>query len=181
MNTKPYIWMAIVPLALILSACVTILPRPHSIRTPLPGRIDPDDPWVDITSDDLITSFAPTKGRGATYHVGEPIFFWISTLRSGYVTLTGIDPTGRAYVLARNLPVTGGHFNFIPGAHKLFLAKPPLGFHRVRALYHDGVTNVARVTYRGIFGEGSWRLTIMNDIGHFLYKDVFETSLRVRY
>lgn len=165
----------VLPLLLLvatLSACTVVL-EPGTVR----GRIS-----VGVELNDIIARFEPTKGAGASYAVGEPIYFTIFPRQSGYITLTAIDPDGRVYAFARNMFVEGGRSNVLPGPSDrfVFIADRPTGFHRVRASFTSRRTDVDRVTYAGRRGDTEWTNTITVEIGGDPVKDVIETSLIIR-
>ena len=58
---------------------------------------------------EVMTGFAPGRGEGATYYVGETITFLVRSREAGYLTLTAIDPDGLVYVFARNIPIWARH------------------------------------------------------------------------
>lgn len=156
-------------LTVALSAC-TIYVRPGA-------SVD-----VGVSLNDVILSFQPTRGDGATYYVGDTIEFAIRTSESGYVSLTAMDPDGSVYVFARNVYVPGNRTVLLPTPEMnvTFSAGPPTGYHRVRASFTSGRTDTTRVTYRGRSGNGAWTSAIELDIRGYPVKDVAETSLVIR-
>ena len=132
---------------------------------------------------DVITTFAPGRGEGATYFVGENIAFRVRSREAGYLTLSAIDPDGLVYVFARNVPVGRGT-NLItgPNARTTFSLTPPRGLHRVRASFTSRPTDTARVTYRGEFGEDLWTRSIVTDLEGFPVRerDIARASFVVR-
>lgn len=171
MNRHRLLRMAPIALlvALALSACtVTIRPGgPVMVGVPLNG---------------VIEGFAPTRGEGAVYHVGDEVQFRIRTSTSGYVTLSAMDPDGRVYVLSRNIYVPGGHSVILPTPEMRvgYSAAPPRGFHRIRASFTSARTDPTRVTYVGRFGSDSWTSAISIDIRSYPVRDVAETTLTIR-
>jgi len=160
-----------VVLTLALSAC-TVYVRPGS----------PGPTHVTVPLDNIITSFAPTRGAGAVYYVGETIQFWIRTNRSGYITLSAMDPDGRVYVLARNIFVPAYQTTILPTREMRvsFSAAPPTGLHRVRASFTPSRTNPGQAQYQGRNGLQSWSIAIDHDIGSYPVRDVADTTLTIR-
>lgn len=166
-RTRALLAFTTLGLALLLSAC-TITVRPHGVGT------------VEFPLNSVIQEFAPTRGGGATYNVGERIEFRIVVNQPGYVTLTAIDPDGSVYVLERNLRVTAG-VNYLPdpAGRLVYTAGNPRGLHYVRASFTSGSTD-SSVTYRGRSGNGEWNSAINLEIRAFPVRDVAETSLYIR-
>lgn len=129
----------------------------------------------------LIRHFAPTRGTGSTYRVGDPIAFQVRTAEDGYLTLTAIDPDGSVYVFARNVFVRGGRTEVIDGLgpRQRFVITPPLGLHRVSAHFSPSRTT-ERVEFRGLFGYDSWQSQIRIELQPFPRSDVVETRFFVR-
>lgn len=169
LRNRPRLLVLALLLAGVLSAC-TIYIRPG-------GSID-----VGVHLDDVITDFAPTRGAGATYYVGDEIEFRIRTRESGYVTLSAIDPDGRVYVFARNVRVSAGRSEILPtrDMRVTFNAAPPRGFHRIRASFTGSRTDPSRVTYVGRYGDGAWTTAIEVDVRDARVRDVAETTLTIR-
>ena len=165
---------AAVAVLLLLSACtVTFLPGETEVRTR--GRVT-----FGFELDPVIRSFAPARGEGSTYRVGEAIAFDIRTDRDGYVTLSAIDPDGDVYVFARDLYVRAGTTRITgPSSRTEFALVPPRGLHRVRASFTDAPTR-GRVTYRGVAGGDAWTATIRTDIRPAQVRAVEETHFYLR-
>ncbi len=153
--------------ALLLSAC-TITVRPS-------GVISSEYPLNPI-----IQEFRPTRGAGSTYNVGDRIEFLLVVDRSGYVTLSAIDPDGSVYVFARNIPVQAGA-NYLPleSQRVVYNAGPPRGLHHVRASFTSGPTDTS-VAYKGRRGDSEWNSAITLEIRAFPIRDVTETTLYIR-
>ena len=152
---------------LLVSAC-TITVRPGSVG------------GIDVAFNNVIEEFRPTRGEGASYRVGDQIEFRLVVNQPGYVTLSAIDPDGRVYTFARNIPVERG-VNFLPtaGQRVVYSAGPPRGLHYVRASFTSGRTD-SSVTYRGRTGNGEWNSAINLEIRSFPVRDVLETTLYIR-
>ena len=166
-------------LALLVSACtVTVVPgEGTTVRTRVSGQVT-----FGIDLSDVILEFAPTRGRGATYYVGETISFRVRSDRDGYVTLTAIDPDGSVYVFARNIWIEGGYAQEISGTSPRteFLLTPPRGYHRVRASFTPSRTDEGRVSYRGRSGVDAWTNSIAVELRPYDVRDVAETSFYLR-
>jgi hypothetical protein len=156
-------------LAMALSAC-TIYVRPGG-----PGP-------VNVPLNDIITSFAPTRGAGATYYVGDRVEFAIRTRESGYVTLSAMDPDGRVYVFARNIYVPAYRTTILPTAamRVSFSAAPPRGLHQIRAAFTSSPTDPGHVHYSGRYGDRAWTNAIELDIRGYPVRDVAVTTLYIR-
>jgi len=156
-------------LSLALSAC-SIYVRPGT-----PARFG-------VPLDNVITSFEPTRGAGATYFLGDGIEFRIRTRDSGYVTLSAMDPDGRVYVFARNIYVPANRTVILPTSEMRvsFSAAPPRGLHRIRASFTSTRTNPSHVRYSGRHGEGDWTSAIEIDIRGYPVRDVAVTTLYIR-
>ncbi|MFA5552561.1 MAG: DUF4384 domain-containing protein [Trueperaceae bacterium] len=158
---------AVAAVALLVSAC-TITIRPSGVGS------------SDHPLNNIIEEFRPTIGSGATYRVGDNIEFRLVVRQAGFITLSAMDPDGRIYTFARNIPVERG-VNFLPtpGQRVVFTAGPPRGLHFVRASFTSGRTD-SSVTFTGRSGGGEWNSAINLEIRNFPVRDVAETSLRIR-
>ena len=154
-------------LALLVSAC-TITVRPGGVG------------GSDYPLNTVIEEFRPTRGGGATYNIGDRIEFRLVVNQPGFITLSAIDPDGRVYTFARNVPVQRG-VNFLPtpGQRVVYTAGPPRGLHYVRAAFTSGRTNNS-VTYTGRYGNGEWNSAINLEIRNVPVRDVLETTLYIR-
>ncbi|MFA5594218.1 MAG: DUF4384 domain-containing protein [Trueperaceae bacterium] len=159
--------VAALVVALLVSAC-TITVRPGGVGS------------SDFPLNNVIEEFRPTRGNGASFRVGEQIEFRLVVNQPGFITLSAIDPDGRVYTFARNIPVERG-VNFLPtpGQRVVYTAGPPRGLHYVRASFTSGRTD-SSVTYRGRMGNGEWNSAINLEIRSFPVRDVYETTLYIR-
>jgi Domain of unknown function (DUF4384) len=125
----------------------------------------------------IIQVFEPTRGAGSSYFVGDAIAFRILTDRSGYVTLSAIDPDGSVYVFARNIYVRGGETTTISGvdSRTVFTLAPPRGLHRVRASFTPSAINTTTITYTNVYGEDNWTRIVVNDVRPYQVRDIVET------
>jgi hypothetical protein len=125
----------------------------------------------------VIQVFEPTKGTGSSYFVGDAISFRLFTNRSGYITLSAIDPDGRVYVFAQNIYVRGGETTTLSGidSRTIFTLQPPRGLHRVRASFTPSQTATASLTYSSVSGDDGWTRIIVSDVRPFEVRDIAET------
>jgi hypothetical protein len=154
-------------LSVVLTSCrVTITPGTVSFDARFGIELSP-----------VIQVFEPTRGSGASYVVGDSIAFRILTDRSGYITLSAIDPDGDVYVFARNIFVRGGETTTISGldSRTIFTLQPPRGLHRVRAAFTPSQTNTATFTYRSVRGDDNWTRIIVSEVRPFEVRDIAET------
>jgi len=163
-------------LALTLVSCAVYVEPSTQVQTS--GRYR-------ISLGNVIRTFEPDRRAGASYDVGEAIRFRILTTRSGYVTLTAIDPDGSVYVLGpRNVYVEGGVMSTLPAARDniRFTAAPPRGFHRVRASFTPRPTDTTITVYQGRRGSEIWTETIVTEIEPYPTdaRDIAETNLFIR-
>lgn len=137
---------------------------------------------VGVPLNNVIATFEPTRGAGATYHVGDSVDFRIRTRESGYVTLSAMDPDGRVYVFSRNIFVPAYRTVILPTPEMRvsFTAAPPRGLHRIRASFTSGRTDPTHVHYIGRYGEGSWTSAVEIDIRGYPVRDVALTTLYIR-
>jgi hypothetical protein len=167
MRKVPF-FIGLMLLGLVLAGCrVVITPSNVSVGTSV--RFG-----VELSS--VIQSFEPTRGMGSSYRVGDAISFRILTNRTGYVTLSAIDPDGTVYVFARNIYVQGGETTTISGvdSRTIFTLQPPRGLHRVRASFTPSATGAA-ITYTNVYGEDEWTHIVVRDVQPFQVRDIVET------
>ncbi len=165
--------VAIVLAMLLLSACtITTSVTP---RLPI-GRINIG---VGSGTSDIITSFSATRGAGATYYIGDPIEFTISTRSSGYVTLSYLDSGGNVGVFARNIQVPGGTVTIRAPAGSQFQVTGPTGPMYVRAAFTSGRTD-GSVAYSGRLGHDGWNSRLSLDLRTHSQHDVVQTWVTVR-
>ena len=159
--------LLVLALSVLLTGCrVTITPGTVSFNARFGIELSP-----------VIQLFEPTRGSGATYVVGDSIAFRILTDRSGYITLSAIDPDGTVYVFARNIFVRGGETTTISGvdARTIFTLQPPRGLHRVRAAFTPSQTNTATFSYQSVRGDDNWTRIIVSEVRPYDVRDIAET------
>jgi hypothetical protein len=162
------IGLLIVLLAFVIAGCrIVVTPGNVSVGTSLRFGIE-------LSS--VIQVFEPTRGAGASYRVGDAISFTILTNRTGYITLSAIDPDGTVYVFARNIYVRGGATTTISGvdSRTIFTLQPPRGLHRVRASFTPSATGAA-ITYTNVYGDDNWTRIVVNDVRPYEVRDIVET------
>ena len=125
--------LLVLTLSLTLGACTFyVSPRPGASVTvrPLPSASAPD---IVVTETAVVTDFAPTRGEGSVYALGESISFRLRTTGSGYVTLTATGPDGSSSVFAQNVYVAGGADTTLPTPQErvTYTLTPPRGLQRV--------------------------------------------------
>lgn len=157
----------LIVLSLLLAGCVV--------------TVSPVDGGAYYGTDPLILSFEPTRGEGAVYSPGDSLVLVLRANQPGLVTLTAVDPGGRRYVLARDVPVQRG-LNYFPSASDRFVYSltSPYGRHRVQAAFtgRAGHTNPAgSVTYES--RRRNWSSTITIDLPFPHPLDVAETYFYV--
>lgn len=167
-------WAVSIGVSLLLTSCAVYVSPDH---LQVAGRYR-------IALGNVIRVFEPNRGQGSTYNVGEEIRFRIVTSRSGYVTLTAIDPDGFVYVLGpRNTYVDAGE-TILPVARDniRFTAAPPRGFHRVRVSFTPQPTDTTVTVYRGRRGVDTWTETIVTEVERYPSdaRDIAETNLFIR-
>lgn len=154
-------------LALGLSAC-TVTVRPN---TGLAG-----------SSNNLISTFVPTKGEGATYVVGEAVQFRLTTRDAGYATLLALNPDGSANVLTRNAYVSAGTSVFPrPQDGVTYNVAPQRGLQKVRAIFLR-VRPTTDLVLGGVYDDGRWNTVTTEYLTPYAYadRDVQETYLYIR-
>lgn len=144
-------------LAASLSACafyVTPDPSPPVRVRPIPSSPDIviSEPEVVPNNLPAITSFAPGRGNGSVYALGEAITFQFQTTIGGYVTLTSYGPDGVASVFAQNMYVPAGVVT-LPTSESgvTYTLAPPRGLQRVTASFasssNSSVQDSAETTF----------------------------------
>lgn len=140
--TRPTLTAA---LALVLSACaIYVDPKPSaSVQVrPIPS---PSQPEIVVTDASEISEFAPTRGEGSIYNLGESISFQVRTSGSGYLTLTAYGPDGTASVFGQGIYVPGGPLTYLPTPESgvTYDLAPPRGLQRVTATFSSDASGSA--------------------------------------
>ncbi|AAF10606.1 MULTISPECIES: DUF4384 domain-containing protein [Deinococcus] len=154
-------------LALGLSAC-TVTVRPN---TGLAG-----------SSNNLISTFIPTKGEGAAYAVGEAVQFRLTTRDAGYATILALNPDGSVNILTRNAYVGAGTTVFPrPQDGVTYNVAPQRGLQKVRAIFLR-VRPTTDLVLSGVYDNGRWNTATTEYLTPYAYadRDVQETYLYIR-
>lgn len=142
----------LVPILMLGACAFYVTPKPSAtvqVR-PIPNVSRPEIVATDLVE---ISEFAPTRGAGSVYSLGESISFQIRTSRGGYLTLTAYGPDGTASVLSQGMYVPAGT-SFLPTAESgvTYDLAPPRGLHRVTASFSSNAAgSVTRDTAETTF------------------------------
>lgn len=174
MNRLLKLLIASLGLVMFLAAC-TVTTR---VDGNLHGRVRIETP---VRADSVITQFRPTRGHGSIYRVGEDISFVLRSNRSGFVTLSYLDSSGRVAVFARNIRVNPSR-NVItgPDPSHVFTVAEPRGFMQIRASFTAQPTNEAVVRYQGQRGQSGWNSVLTLDVSGQPAYDAVQTYIEVR-
>jgi hypothetical protein len=147
----------------LLGAC-SIYVNPEARGT----NLGPDPRFEIELSDDIIERFAPDRGAGASYDVGDTISFDLYSSRQGYVTLSVMGPDGNVDVLAEDVVVQAGQ-NEIPApeGNIVFTLQPPRGLHEVRAVYTLTPFALEPTNLEGVRGQEAWGEAIERGLAAF--------------
>ncbi|MFC4637661.1 DUF4384 domain-containing protein [Deinococcus hohokamensis] len=128
----------------------------------------------------LIARFAPDRGEGGTYFVGEPVRFSLTTRTAGYVTLVALQ-NGSASTLVRNVYVTAGTTWFPRAQDGTYTVAAPRGLQRVRAIF-TRVRPTTDLVMRGSYDGTRWNAETNSYLTPYAAgdRDVQETYLYIR-
>lgn len=162
-------FVGVMLLGLVLAGCRVVITPGSNVSVGATVRFG-------IEVSPVIQVFEPTRGAGSSYNVGESISFRVLTDRTGYITLSAIDPDGSVYLLVQNIYVRGGETAIIsgPDSRSIFTLQPPRGLHRVRAAFTPSATGTASITYQSR-GEDNWTRIVVNDVRPYEVRDIVET------
>ena len=121
-------------LAWTLGACTFyVAPEPGASVRVRPVPETRSQPEIIVTEAPVITDFAPTRGAGSVYGLGEAISFRVRSTESGYATLTATGPDGVASVFAQGVYLQGGTDVYLPTPAEgvSYTLAPPRGLQRV--------------------------------------------------
>lgn len=130
----------------------------------------------------LIAGLRPDRGEGASYLVGEPVRFQVSTRTAGYVTLVALQPNGYASTLVRNAYVPAGTTVFPrPQDGVTYNVAPPTGLQRVRAIF-TRVRPTSDLVLSGTYDGTRWNTATSAYVQAYPVadRDVQETYLYIR-
>jgi hypothetical protein len=151
-TTRLVFIVALGVLALTLASCRLALRPGVSVSTSVS---------IGTGSSGLIRSFAPTRGTGSTYFIGQDIQFRINISGSGYLTVVVRDPSG---IVSQIYPAPGffdpprlgpGSYTLpLPSSGYRYTVGPPTGYHEVRAILTPEWPGASsRVSFRGHFSS----------------------------
>lgn len=140
--------LLVLTLNVALGACtfyVTPWPGASVTVRPLPSAPAPD---IVVTEAAVVTDFAPTRGEGSVYALGDSISFRLRTTGSGYVTLTATGPDGSSSVFAQNVYVAGGTDTVLPTPQErvTYTLTPPRGLQRVTVSFSSASNSIGSAT-----------------------------------
>ncbi|MEZ0347312.1 MAG: DUF4384 domain-containing protein [Thermus sp.] len=122
-----------------------------------------------------IRYFAPDRGPGATYFLGEEVRFFLTLDAPGWISLVVIDPDGRTYTLDQFHLLSGTHV--LPSGAYRYVLTPPRGLHRVRAVYTDRYPGSLRL--EGLYTDWDARLSVYLEASRASRYQVAETHFYV--
>jgi len=183
--------LAVVVALLAASCTVTFLPqvdgggstsvdRPRSPTDESASTVDrprPPGPSPTLPGDDAFGIFEVAP---RTIYPGTQMYFRVSVRRGGYLTVTALDPAGRATVLVRNFPIdAGGSPIRVPpvGTREPVEARAPEGTWRLRAMWSPMRIDAR---YDGLRGLDAWTEAIRADLARFDDASVFEDAYEVQ-
>lgn len=189
MLTRQPLTMALaVAFVLLASACtVTFLPptdatvdRPRPPTDETTSTVDrprPPEPSPLLPGDEgfRIFEIAPLN-----IYPGSQMYFRVSVRRSGYVTISALDPANRVAVLVRNFPIeAGGSPIRLPpvGTSEPVEGRAPEGEWRLRASWSPRPIDAR---YDGLRGLGAWTDAIRADLAGFDDASVLEDAYEVK-
>lgn len=115
-----------------------------------------------------------------TIYPGTQMYFRVSVRRSGYLTITALDPAGRATVLVRDDAIdSGGSPIRVPPVETRdpVEGRAPEGTWRLRALWTPGRIDAR---YEGLRGLDAWTEAIRADLARFDDASVLEDTYEVQ-
>lgn len=189
MLTRQPLTMALaVAFVLLASACtVTFLPptdatvdRPRPPTDETTSTVDrprPPEPSPLLPGDEgfRIFEIAPLN-----IYPGSQMYFRVSVRRSGYVTISALDPANRVAVLVRNFPIeAGGSPIRVPpvGTLEPVEGRAPEGEWRLRASWSPRPIDAR---YDGLRGLNAWTDAIRADLARFDDASVLEDAYEVK-
>lgn len=111
---------------------------------------------------------------------GSQMYFRVSVRRSGFLTITALDPAGRATVLVRDVRIeAGGSPVLVPpaGSPEPVEGRAPEGRWRLRAVWSPERIDAR---YEGLRGLEAWTDAIRADLARFDDASVLETTYEVQ-
>jgi hypothetical protein len=188
LTRQPLMMVLAVAFVLLASACtVTFLPptdatvdRPRPPTDETTSTVDrprPPEPSPLLPGDEGFRVFeiAPLN-----IYPGSQMFFRVSVRRSGYVTISALDPANRVAVLVRNFPIeAGGSPIRVPpvGTSEPVEGRAPEGEWRLRASWSPRPIDAR---YDGLRGLNAWTDAIRADLARFDDASVLEEAYEVK-
>jgi hypothetical protein len=188
LTRRPLTMVLAVAFVLLASACtVTFLPptdvtvdRPRPPTDETTSTVDrprPPEPSPLLPGDEgfRIFEIAPLN-----IYPGSQMFFRVSVRRSGYVTISALDPANRVAVLVRNFPIeAGGSPIRVPpvGTPEPVEGRAPEGEWRLRASWSPRPIDAR---YDGLRGLNAWTDAIRADLARFDDASVLEDAYEVK-
>jgi len=181
-----------VVVALLASSCtVTFLPqvdgggstsvdRPRSPTDESASTVDrprPPGPSPLLPGDEGFRIFEVAP---RTIYPGTQMYFRVAVRRSGFLTVTALDPAGRATVWVRDFPIdAGGNPARVPpvGTREPVEGRAPEGTWRLRAVWSPDRIDAR---YDGLRGLDAWTDAISADLARFDDASVFEDAYEVQ-
>jgi hypothetical protein len=181
-----------VVVALLASSCtVTFLPQVDagggpSVDRPRPPTDDstsavdrprPPGPSPSLPGDEGFRIFEVAP---RTIYPGTQVYFRVAVRRSGFLTVTALDPAGRATVWVRDFPIdAGGNPTRVPpvGTREPVEGRAPEGTWRLRAVWSPAPIDAR---YEGLRGLDAWTEAIRADLARFDEASVFEGTYEVQ-
>ncbi|MBW6455513.1 MAG: DUF4384 domain-containing protein [Trueperaceae bacterium] len=191
LTRRPLTIVLVAALVLLASACtVTFLPPldsggaatvdrprpPTGESTSTVDRPRPPVPSPLLPSDEGFRVFeiAPRN-----IFPGSQMYFRVSVRRSGFLTISAMDPEQRVHVLIRDFPIqAGGSPVLVPpiGNRESVEGRAPEGTWRLRASWSPGRLDAR---YDGLRGLDAWTGAIRADLARFDDASVFDDTYEV--
>lgn len=137
-------------------------------RPPEPSPLLPDDAGF------RVFEIAPLN-----IYPGSQMYFRVSVRRSGYLTISAMDPDGRVRVLVRDYPIeAGGSPVRVPpvGTPEPVEGRAPEGTWRLRAAWSPQPIDAR---YDALRGLDAWTDALRADLAPFADASVFEAAYEV--
>lgn len=184
------------PLTIALAVAIVLLVAPACQVTFVPqtdATVDRPRPPIDETSSTVDrprrpdpSPLLPSDSGFRVFEVaplniypGSQMYFRVSVRRSGYLTISALDPDRRVAVLVRNFPIgAGGSPVVVPriGSSEPVQGRAPEGTWRVRAVWSPRPIGAR---YDGLRGLDAWTNEIRADLARFDDASVFEDAYEV--
>ena len=188
LTRQPLTMVLTVAFVLLASACtVTFLPptdatvdRPRPPTDETTSSVDRPRPPVPSPLLPGDEGFRVFEIAPLNIYPGSQMFFRVSVRRSGYVTISALDPANRVAVLVRNFPIeAGGSPIRVPpvGTSEPVEGRAPEGEWRLRASWSPRPIDAR---YDGLRGLNAWTDAIRADLARFDDASVLEEAYEVK-